>query len=200
MRCAQLASSLVGLSRTLPTSPCSTENMPNKQVRKPTDFGYVMDDMGNMPAMEVDAGRIRGTEATVEIKYAFGELGLTLLSTEYVNNHCCKAHEGLRRTRFDFTHEASRSPSAGFGAGTSLGVCKILRGINSKTSTFIPSTSHDTVLTSRSSAVCIYCMQVVAGSPPARWWFFLDLVDLCLFGGDISCCALVHVNRCYTST
>lgn len=44
------------------------------QVRKPTDFGFVLDDMGNMPAMEVDSGRIRGTEATVEVRYVFGEL------------------------------------------------------------------------------------------------------------------------------
>lgn len=43
------------------------------KVRKPTDFGFVLDDMGNMPAMEVDASRIRGTEATVEIRHAFGE-------------------------------------------------------------------------------------------------------------------------------
>lgn len=54
-------------------------NTPRKQVRKPTDFGFVADDMGNMPAMEVDAGRIRGTDATVEIKYAFGELRQTFL-------------------------------------------------------------------------------------------------------------------------
>lgn len=44
------------------------------QVRKPTDFGFVLDDMGNMPAIEVDSGRIRGTEAMVDVKYAFGEL------------------------------------------------------------------------------------------------------------------------------
>lgn len=43
------------------------------KVRKPTDFGYVEDDMGNMPAMEVDDRRIRGTDASVKIHYAFGE-------------------------------------------------------------------------------------------------------------------------------
>ncbi|CAM9763265.1 unnamed protein product [Pylaiella littoralis] len=42
------------------------------EVRKPTDFGFVLDDMGNMPAMEMDATRIRGTDATVEVRYAFG--------------------------------------------------------------------------------------------------------------------------------
>lgn len=43
------------------------------KVRKPTDFGFVFDSMGNMPAMEVDATRIRGTAATVKIRYAFGK-------------------------------------------------------------------------------------------------------------------------------
>lgn len=43
------------------------------KVRKPTDFGFVLDDMGNMPAMEMDATRIRGTDATVEVRYAFGK-------------------------------------------------------------------------------------------------------------------------------
>lgn len=43
------------------------------KVRKPTDFGFVLDDMGNMPAMEVDSTRIRGTDATVEVRYVFGE-------------------------------------------------------------------------------------------------------------------------------
>ncbi|CAM9102436.1 unnamed protein product [Scytosiphon promiscuus] len=42
------------------------------EVRKPTDFGYVLDDMGNMPSMEIDATRIRGTDATMEIRYVFG--------------------------------------------------------------------------------------------------------------------------------
>eukprot|EP00752_Nemacystus_decipiens_P003960 g3626.t1 len=42
------------------------------EVRKPTDFGFVLDDMGNMPAMEVDATRIRGTDATMEVRYVFG--------------------------------------------------------------------------------------------------------------------------------
>lgn len=43
------------------------------QVRKPTDFGFVLDYMGNMPAMEVDATRIRGTDASVDVRYVFGE-------------------------------------------------------------------------------------------------------------------------------
>lgn len=44
-----------------------------KKVRKPTDFGFVLDNMGNMPAMEVDDTRIRGTDVTVDIRYAFGK-------------------------------------------------------------------------------------------------------------------------------
>ena len=33
----------------------------------------MLDDMGNLPAIEVDATRIRGTDASVEIRYVFGE-------------------------------------------------------------------------------------------------------------------------------
>lgn len=54
---------------------CHVTSLPayHRQVRKPTDFGFVLDDMGNLPGMEVDATRIRGTDATVEIRYAFGK-------------------------------------------------------------------------------------------------------------------------------
>lgn len=52
------------------------------KVRKPTDFGFVLDDMGNMPAMVVDATRIRGTDATVEVRYVFGK-------TFFVHALCC---------------------------------------------------------------------------------------------------------------
>lgn len=45
-----------------------------QKVRKRTGFGFAADDMGNMPAMEVDASRIRGTEANVEIRYSFGTI------------------------------------------------------------------------------------------------------------------------------
>ena len=60
-------------NRLLNCSECSSLGTRYLKVRKPTDFGFVLDDMGNMPAMEVDATRIRGTDATMEVRYAFGE-------------------------------------------------------------------------------------------------------------------------------
>ncbi|CAM9924718.1 unnamed protein product, partial [Discosporangium mesarthrocarpum] len=43
-----------------------------KEVRKPTEFGFVIADMGNLSPLEVDASLIRGTDADVLVRYAFG--------------------------------------------------------------------------------------------------------------------------------
>lgn len=61
------------------------------QVRKPTDFGFVLDDMGNMPAMVVDATRIRGTDASVDVRYVFGKTyNITSpYATEQIHSRWC---------------------------------------------------------------------------------------------------------------